>query len=522
TDITQIVVQYISLSSINADVGANIFNSYTSTFKKNVLSHTELAIRGEDYIHIASTHRSGQSRMIFQTLFEKSKFTPIEQAELFINLVKNASSNISEEEIKSTQNEITSAYNSLFSNSTSFMEKLSELWAVESFYANERAESLLQKLISRPKEINSFNLENFRNNITQEEPFIFLLLNSAIYQKYEKKIKEKGYELITQKNSSWYLQELYKNAKNTIQEKKEAKVNTNSAKEYIEENKKQFSFFNLQNNIPCILKLNENSSTALTMISIEGGKLSTNANPGFFSVLINALVGNIQKELNEKKMNGLLEGFPSVKANTSLTSGIISVESLASDTEQIISCITNAIIFGEIKASHADGLVYNERTKKRLYDGDLTNQLYSKAIDELYKGSAYPAIFDTDKDILVHTKYTDILSSYPVLLNAARYKIILTGNFQKEKIVKTLSSTFGLLANQNETYSSAKIAKPNFPKDKRLSVKLRHVFLTDVSKEDAGPRPLVLIPTKNFSDPVQYWIPSPEPSSNDFTIFNSI
>lgn len=64
---------------------------------------------------------------------------------------------------------------------------------------------------------------------------------------------------------------------------------------------------------------------------------------------------------------------------------------------------------------------------------------------------------------------------------------------------------------------------PDFPsKTKRISLKIRHLFYTDISADKAGPMPAILIPTKEFLDPVQYWFKTPEYNSKDAVIFNSL
>ena len=53
-------------------------------------------------------------------------------------------------------------------------------------------------------------------------------------------------------------------------------------------------------------------------------------------------------------------------------------------------------------------------------------------------------------------------------------------------------------------------------------IQLRHLFLTDISADKAGPRPAVLVPTKNFNDPTLYCIPAPDLSSTDLALFNAL
>lgn len=523
-DLTQIVVQYKSLSMVQADVAAASFNAYASSFKKSVLSHNELAVRGSEYINVAAAHKNGESRLIFQSLLEKTKTSPAEQAELFVDCAKEAARTLHGEELIATRGALVAGYSELFGSSTQLMETLSALWAV-SDTTHHDGMPLVNRLLSRPNEIINFNSAELQHAYSEEMPFVFVLVNSDSYNRFAKEFKNAGYELITQKNGSWYTQALYKNITDSNLAFSDSRKEMESDNEplYIEQNKAQFSSDCLKNGIPVIFKKNESSSSALILLSIHGGALSSASNPGFFSILINALADNIQKEVNRQKANGAIDGTPSVRAETNLTSGTISVESLSDDMNVIIPCISRALVYGNILPAQADGLVYDARSQKRLHNGNTINQLYSRAIYELFAGTPYTALFDSDRDILEHVQYTDILTSYPQLLDAGKYTVVVVGNFHEELIKSALESSLGIFLPQTsrDTRAISTVA-PQFPRNKRIRVTLRHLFMTDISAEKAGPRPLVLVPTTNFSDPAQYWLPSPKPASPDFAVFNAL
>ena len=523
-DLTQIVVQYKSLSMMQADVAAASFNAYTSSFKEAVLSHNELAVRGPEYINVAAAHKNGESRLIFQSLLEKTKTSPAEQAEIFVDCVKAAAHTMHGEELIATRETLVAGYSELFGSSAQLMETLSALWAVSDTAQNDGM-PLVNRLLSRPNEIINFNSAELQRAYGEEMPFVFVLVNSSSYNRLAKEFKNAGYELITQKNGSWYTQALYKNItdSNLASSDLRNEIESDSASLYIEQNKAQFSSYSLPNGIPIIFKKNELSSSALILFSIRGGALSSASNPGFFSILINALADNIQKEINMQKANGTIDGTPSVRAETNLTSGTISIESLSDDMSVIIPCISRALVYGNILPTQADGLVYDARSQKRLHNGSTINQLYSRAIYELFAGTPYTAVFDSDRDILEHVQYTDILTSYPQLLDAGKYTVVVVGNFREEIIKSALESSLGIFLPQTSRDTPViATAAPQFPRNKRVRVTLRHLFMTDISAEEAGPRPLVLVPTTNFSDPVQYWIPSPKLDSPDFAVFNAL
>jgi zinc protease len=159
-----------------------------------------------------------------------------------------------------------------------------------------------------------------------------------------------------------------------------------------------------------------------------------------------------------------------------------------------------------------------------LYNGSPVNQLYSKAINYLYSSADYKNAFDSEKDILEFTNYLDILEAYPKFLNASLYNVVIIGNTNTEQIKTSLEKSIGQLSTPNSKteIKPLKIPEPNFTKSKKLSVKIRHLFYTDVAAEDAGPMPAILVPTKNFEDPVQFWVKSPEATSKEFAYFSAL
>lgn len=526
SDIAQIVVQYTDLSMTQSDAAAAVFGANDSSFKKMLLSDNDLAIRGKEYINTAAAHKNGQSRLIFQSLLEKSKIPPDKQAARFLDCVKKAADSMENTEFQQASAKLSADYRSLYANSAAVMDKLSELWAIENNGRNSAdAASLISRLCARPDEIGNLTPGSLRTAFDSGEPFVFVLINSSIYKKNADSFKDAGYEPVTQKNGSWYTQELYKNVTDSgiLVAQDEESETPGDASYYISRNDPQFSLGTLSNGIPVVFKQNTSSETALLMISISGGKISSAASPGFFTILINALAGNIQKEINKQTKNGTINEIPPVLAETDLTSGMITIECQADDMNSIIPCISRALIYGDIQPAQADGLIYDARSHKQLYDGDTANQLYSSAVLKLFSGSPYTALFSSGSTVLEQTQYNDILVSYPSLLDASRYTVIVTGRFDTDDIHTLLESSLGILEPRTKRENARpSVPSPQFPSGEKMTVRLQHLFLADVNAENAGPQPSVLVPTKNFSDPVQYWIPAPVRSSPDFPLFNAL
>ena len=147
--------------------------------------------------------------------------------------------------------------------------------------------------------------------------------------------------------------------------------------------------------------------------------------------------------------------------------------------------------------------------------------MYSSLINKLYGKGNLSNIFEAEKEILLDTDYTKILSAYPQLLDASRYSVIICGALY-ENLPSLLEESLGPLSSQNTAVALAPSTEPDFSKAKNLSVRVRHTFLTDIPAEKAGPQPAVLIPTTEFLDPVIYANKAPEPGTKQAALYNAV
>lgn len=533
-EMTQIVIEYANLDSIQANLAAATFNSDFSTLKKTLCAEHILNIRGPEYINVSAAHQNGCSRLIFQTLLEQNQRSPIEQTEFFIEKIRNSAEITKPEEYNVAKKILAENFNSTTANSANFMASLSDFWATDILVSKNDDEILLaQKLLSQPQKIKSADENALKISFENENPFVFVLVNTKNFNKYKNDYKRLGYEEINSKNGSWFTQELFKNAlkeisaeKNELETQPEELETKNAQAIFLEQNKNSLKNFELSNGIPVFVKTNRTTSGAAIIVSIEGGKLADKNRPGFQNVMANALAANIQKEINKYRTQQMISGFPEVRAETDFSESRISVECAKEDISLCIRSISDALIFGEITPAEADSYVYSVQTQKRLSDASPVNQMTFRAIKYFYDSQFIRNIFDSEKDILQKTLYNDILAAYPKFLDASLYSIVIAGNTDAEAVRYILEESMGILVPQTERNNSSRkefVPEPDFPaKPRKITLKIRHLFYTDVKAEDAGPMPAVLVPTKNFSDPVQYWLKTPRPESSDFTIFNAL
>lgn len=532
-DMTQIVIEYTGLNFNQASLAAVAYNADSSTLKKSLCAEHILNIRGPEYINVSSTRHNGCARLIFQTLLEQNLRSPVEQAETFIEAIKKSPETTDSSEYQAAKKILHDNFRETTENSTNFINSLAYFWAIDPLLpGNDEKEILLaQKLLSQPEKITSTDENSLKTSFENETPFIFVLVNTKNFKKYKSDYKRLGYEEINSKNGSWFTQELYKNALKEISaEKKEIeqqKAESESTKNiFLEENRNSLKTIELSNGIPVTVKTNRMTNGVSILVSIDGGSLADKNRPGFQNVMANAIASNIRKEIIKYKTQQIISGNPAVYAETSFSDSKIIVECAKEDISLCIRSISDALIFGEITPAEADSYVYSAQTQKRLSGASPLNQMTFRAIKYFYDSNFIRNIFDTEKEILQKTSYNDILAEYPKFLDASLYSIVIAGNTDSEAVRYILEESLGILAAQttrNDPRRKESVPKPDFPaKTKKINLKIRHLFYTDVKAEDAGPMPAVLVPTKNFADPVQYWFKAPEADSEEAVIFDAL
>lgn len=532
-DMTQIVIEYTGLNFNQASLAAVAYNADSSTLKKSLCAEHILNIRGPEYINVSSTRHNGCARLIFQTLLEQNLRSPVEQAETFIEAIKKSPETTDSSEYQAARKILHDNFRETTENSTNFINSLAYFWAIDPLLSgNDEKEILLaQKLLSQPEKITSTDENSLKTSFENETPFIFVLVNTKNFKKYKSDYKRLGYEEINSKNGSWFTQELYKNALKEISaEKKEIeqqKAESESARNiFLEENRNSLKTIELSNGIPVTVKTNRMTNGVSILVSIDGGSLADKNRPGFQNVMANAIASNIRKEIIKYKTQQIISGNPAVYAETSFSDSKIIVECAKEDISLCIRSISDALIFGEITPAEADSYVYSAQTQKRLSGASPLNQMTFRAVKYFYDSNFIRNIFDTEKEILQKTSYNDILAEYPKFLDASLYSIVIAGNTDSEAVRYILEESLGILASQttrNDPRRKESVPKPDFPaKTRKINLKIRHLFYTDVKAEDAGPMPAVLVPTKNFADPVQYWFKAPEADSEEAVIFDAL
>lgn len=521
-ELTQLVVQYTLMDLEQTDILAQALNNKYSTFKQQVLSLPELNIPGDEYINVAQAHEQATTRLIFQTLIQepedkKIKTSSVKQAEKFVQQIKTIPETLQPMEFTNAKNSLSYNLDAICQTSQLFMENLADFWTALSynFYKPEPQieeaipESLTAaKMLSRVNQMYSINYNETLESLKNEEPYVFVIINTADYKKNKKAYDAAGYEEINSKNNNWYVQTMYKNIRDQFKPDENQYYSNSKASDndYFKKNLLQLKTSTLSNGINITTKINQNTSGLSLLINIKGGKLNSPDDNGFEEVMVNMLSNMIQKELFYLQNQQIILGAVNVSTSTDLYTSQILIEASSFDFEAICAAVAQTLIYGEAAPATADRSVSGRQYKKRLENGSAVSQMYAAAINKIYPGSSLSKIYETENDILLDTTYTKILAAYPDLLNASRYDFIVSGNFTShEQVVQTINKNFSQLdAKGFNIKGESKFENIGDSPLKDIYVKINHTFLTDIPAEKAGPMPAVLIPTTEFLDPVIY------------------
>lgn len=542
-DLTQLVIQYTLLDMEQADLLALALGYEGSLFKQQVLSFEELNIPGDEYINVSAAHKKDTSRLIIQTLLQAPENKKLaattnsfKQTELFIKQLSLIPQVLHPQEYEYAKNQLIYSLNRTANVPYELMHTLSEFWAVEPYAQNQETEledyksQTTADLMSRPLKLGASSLSQSLNQLQSEEPFIFVIINSKDYKANKKAYTAAGFEEITEKNASWYVQQIYKDSQAEAESSNSQKLYTTQSiaddNSYYQKNLDSISSFTLSNGIKVYTKQNPLSALTSLVLSIDGGKYNSADDNGFEEVMVNLTATLIQKKLRAAQSQGLLTGAFYVSSETDLSTGKIIIEFDDADTIAVFKSVCQAIVYGEIAPADADRAVSARKYKKRLENGTAANQMYSALINRTFGKGSYSSVFDAEKEILLETDYTKILSAYPAMLDASRYSLIICGALSDD-LQPLMEESFGQLASQGTaqkdlTEEHTVVPAPDLTAAKNLRVQIRHTFLTDIPAEKAGPQPAVLIPTTEFLDPVIYANRAPEPGTKEAALYNAL
>ncbi len=540
-ELNQIAVNFTSLSPVESDIMASAFTSASSQYKTGLLQEPLLGIRSKDYAAASSVQRGVSSRLLLQALMEEpysfaekkdgdpENASPADQAETFVKKVKEASS-LSKKDFVTAQGTVEAWYRTRIGNSVKAMQMIADCWAHNSSLGDG---SFYENFLTLPNLPQTVDEKSLAKKIQDESPYVFVLLNSSVYEKYKKSFADAGYELVTRENGSWYHSEInvaraLENERLMNEKKKNLELAGTDVDELSPANRFYFANYSqiqdaiLENGIPLTVKYVPYSQSVAILMSVSGGEnASPKKEPMLRTVLVNAYARNLQDEVNRMKGENLLIGDISIKAETLQTISYVTVECLKTDLQNTLTAMINALVYGEISPVTADRLVSEQKGQVYQKLTSTDKQMEYNSLRYLFRDSPYTRYYDQDAEILSATTLHSISMAYTGLLDASLYSFVLVGDVNADSAKKYGERTFGLLREQTvRTHSYETVPEPEF-KNKIRRVQLKHFYSSNLTWEEAGDEVPVLVPTKDFYDPVHYYFPAPK-ESHERNLYNSI
>lgn len=520
-ELTQVVVQYTSMDMNQCDIAAATMNRDESMFKEAFASNPATAIRSTEYIAATSAHKNGNSRLIIQALMEEPYFFskpefPVEhltaagQGDVFLGILKDKI-DFKRKEFIDSQNMILEKHSVTAGNGRAMSSLLADYWPFSKW---TKPEDFYNDFQDNTYGILNVNEDDILHHLRNEEPFIFLLVNRDKYEKQKKDFLDKGYEKIDDKNSSWWKDELL--AKKAKTEKKHA-VELEKSKDGIVIRSRPSEIFyvnsirnikekKLSNGIPVTVKENKGSQTVCISTAISGGMLASPVKEkNLRSILVSAAAKN-------SHING-------ATSETLETVSYITCEVHKDNLEQALDAISNALIYGEITPVQADRLFAEESYSTLMKNADLGTQMRNNVFAYLLRDTNPGQIFRDYDNKYNSSSYQSLLSGYTEFLDASLYSIVVCGDVSYKDVFSAAEKSFGRLKAQNER------KKWTFPelkwKNRQRNIQLRHLYSSDLPPELAPKESPLLVPTKEFLDPVQLYFKAPD-NSRDLMLFNAL
>lgn len=494
TDFNQLIIQYpkeglfSDIKSCGTMQLASLALENSSQFK-NAVVNTTSGLYDETYIYSGFTENGSASRVILQALMLNNEVSPTLQVE---NILENINKGkvILESEFQEEKTKLLSQENSSRSDIKTLYNALVSSWGyggTEYFY-------------SYLDYIKTLNLSDVQS-VFDFEPYIFLLVNSKTYSTFEEDFKNQDYVLL--ENVTNFTEEQNQNTEMPEQE---------IVSSFYTENINSFNFYKLENKIPVIEKQSKNQESFTLHLIINGGELFHAENPGLETITIKYLANNIKKLLEQEDLSFDF----SISTETKIYNSSINITCAKDDIETLFKVISQALYFDDLTAGKADELIFAENYNYRLNSASTSTQLFTSGMETIFSGTKLESLFKTEDSLLSSINFIEIYKSYTELLDANRFTVVCLGNIPTN-LKSILENTFGSLKALNLVKNNTKI-EPIISNLTR-TVQIKRIFSTDIKAEDAGPRPLKLIPTTVFTDPVDFYFESPNKQSDEYLYF---
>lgn len=523
-DFTQMALYFDDLERRECDMVSMVLAKPQSELKSRLIQDPLLSIRSQEYANVQSVGSKSESHLVIQSLMEKpfsfgnrsltfdmdsAEESPAAQAEKFITVAKR-NSFISRNDLIMAQEESIMEYRKLCSCGKYITRAMAEYRPYASF---DTLPQFYRNFQDNFYGIRAASEITMNKKISSCEPYVFVMMNRESYDRERESFEKAGYTLITEADEKWYEKwpepELEK-PQETVEESALTEgplFRPDPAEWYYASTLRNTRSGVLSNGIPFTLRQNKGTQTVALSIAIQGGMFSSPATEkNLRSILVQAAAKN--------------SGIAGIEYETRETHSTISFSLFKEDAEKSLRRFTDALILGEITPVKADRLFAEENYNALIKQADLGWQMKSNVFAYLYRNTPLRPYFIIDDGKSNSASYQSLLTGYTDLLDASLYSIVVVGDIDEKAARQYLEKSFGMLKNHSQRKEPQVLPRPEF-KNRERNIQLRHLFKTDMSADLAPKESPILVPTKEFFDPVQIYFRSPD-EEKQIDLFNAL
>ena len=520
-DFNQALIQYTAPS-----FGADNLHSAAAWAAAEILRQKQSLLdpaQGETDVSFSAD--GADSRISVQALFPASlhaqKDNPADNIEALLNAVNKAVQSVSEGDLTEAQTRARFLQTQALNGPESFIRALSANWA----YGGA------EYFFEWPKSVQSLTLQQVTGAFTP--PWIFLFVHTSQYNLYEKRFAKDGWTLIKQgkKSAGAASTQTAKNrtenrSKNQAEADAAKSERTNAAESYASYTESLAERFTLSSGIRVSVQRLPNTAWVCFILNIRGGELKYGfEKKGLESLAVQNLAQTLRQKIAESPAGKALRNIPEIETNTELFSARLSFTCPTENLPLLTDFLSASLQKNDVSLAQADELYFTEAFNRRSQDISPDNQLQKAAMETFFGAGVSAPLFASADKLLPSVTYEEIRNACLSLYDPENIDIILCGDVP-QRIKETLESRFGKeavkpLSEQHKIAYTKTSFEPAFTEGEQ-TVRLRHVFLSDIPADPAGERPAKLIPTTDFSDPALLYLKSPEFGTKEAAVFSAL
>lgn len=520
-DFNQALIQYTAPS-----FGADNLHSAAAWAAAEILRQKQSLLdpaQGETDVSFSAD--GADSRISVQALFPASlhaqKDNPADNIEALLNAVNKAVRSVSEGDLTEAQTRARFLQTQALKGPESFIRALSANWA----YGGA------EYFFEWPKSVQSLTLQQVTGAFTP--PWIFLFVHTSQYNLYEKRFAKDGWTVIKQgkKSAGAASTQTAKNrtenrSKNQAEADAAKSERTNAAESYASYTESLAERFTLSSGIRVSVQRLPNTAWVCFILNIRGGELKYGfEKKGLESLAVQNLAQTLRQKIAETPAGKALRDIPEIDTNTELFSARLSFTCPTENLPLLTDFLSASLQKNDVSLAQADELYFTEAFNRRSQDISPDNQLQKAAMETFFGAGVSAPLFASADKLLPSVTYDEIRNACLSLYDPENIDIILCGDVP-QRIKETLESRFGKeavkpLSEQHKIAYTKTSFEPAFTEGEQ-TVRLRHVFLSDIPADQAGERPAKLIPTTDFSDPALLYLKSPEFGTKEAVVFAAL